>query len=219
MSFQLFCQSTRLIITIIILLFLRMMPENMQSNSHKLTKPQQGSSGISSDSSSHSGEHGQSRFAFVLDNNPHGLRTHAMRAHWQERRKRLEKDKSHHSTRRPLRAKSDSAAEELALAFRSPSTQAAPSIIHSTNAPTITSADTFPVDELQYQHGQTKNSPNLRTELVIPQGIRAQVLTGLNYALSSSRLDPFEVFPVMLTATHHKLIHHCTVLPVPDTCP
>lgn len=188
------------------------MTENIQSSSHKLTNPQQGTSGISPDSSSHTGEHGQSRFTFVLDKNQRGLRTHAMRAHWQERRKRLQRDKSPpRTTRRPLRAKPDSAAEELALAFKSPGSR---TTVHTTtNAPTIPSANTFPIDEVQYQHGQTTSNPDLGTERVIPpQGIRAQVLAGLNYALSSSRLDPFEVFPVLLTATHHKLIHHCTVL-------
>ena len=152
------------------------MTENIQSSSHKLTNPQQGSSGIPSDSSSHTGEDGQSRFTFVLDKNQRGLRTHAMRAHWQERRKRLQKDKSpHRTTRRPLRAKPDSAAEELALAFRSPGTRTtSPPVVHTTtDAPTIPSVDTFPVDELQYQHyGQTTNNPDLGTERVIPpQGI------------------------------------------------
>lgn len=173
---------------------------------------QQGSSGISSDSSSHTGEHGQSRFTFVLDNNQHALRTHAMRAHWQERRKRLQKDKSHHRPIRPLRSKSDPTAEEVALTFRSAGTRAAPIVVHTTNAPAFFYDDATAGDEVQYQlHGQETNNPNLSTELVIPQGIRAQVLSGLNHALSSSRLDPFEVFPVTLNATHHKLIHHCTV--------
>lgn len=36
-----------------------------------------------------------------------------------------------------------------------------------------------------------------------------QLLTGLNHALSSSKLDPFYMFPVALTSEHHKLIHHC----------
>jgi hypothetical protein len=194
----------------------------MQSQEVGSDNAKQRNSDISSDSSSHTGEHGQPRFAFVLDKNQPGLRTHAMRAHWQERRKRLQGDKSHHMTRRPLRAKSDSVAEELALSFRnpldskSPGTRTVPSVVHTTNAQTFPSVDTFPVAERQHQqYGQTTNSPDLGTELVIPQGIRAQVLTGLNYALSSSRLDPFEVFPVVLTTAHHKLIHHCTFSPVP----
>lgn len=42
-------------------------------------------------------------------------------------------------------------------------------------------------------------------------GVPAQLLTGLNHALASTRLDPFDVFPIRLTSQHHKLIYHCTV--------
>lgn len=47
--------------------------------------------------------------------------------------------------------------------------------------------------------GQDANQP----------GIPTQFLTGANHALASSRLDPFDVFPVRLTSEHHKLMHHC----------
>lgn len=43
-------------------------------------------------------------------------------------------------------------------------------------------------------------------------GIPTQFLTGTNHALASSRLDPFDVFPVRLTSEHHKLMHHCIFL-------
>ena len=42
-------------------------------------------------------------------------------------------------------------------------------------------------------------------------GVPAQLLTGLNHALASTRLDPFDSFPIKLTGQHHKLVHHCTV--------
>jgi hypothetical protein len=41
------------------------------------------------------------------------------------------------------------------------------------------------------------------------QGIPTQALTGLNYALAYTRLDPFDTFPVKLGPKHHKLLHHC----------
>lgn len=40
-------------------------------------------------------------------------------------------------------------------------------------------------------------------------GVRAQILAGLEHSLASTRLDPFDTFPITLTAEHHKLIHHC----------
>lgn len=42
-------------------------------------------------------------------------------------------------------------------------------------------------------------------------GVSAQLVTGLNHALASTRLDPFDSFPIRITSQHHKLIHHCTV--------
>ena len=38
--------------------------------------------------------------------------------------------------------------------------------------------------------------------------VLTQLLTRVNHALVSSRLGPFDVFPVMLTSRHHMLIHH-----------
>lgn len=39
--------------------------------------------------------------------------------------------------------------------------------------------------------------------------IAAQLLCGVSYALSSSRVDPFQTCPVHLTSQHQKLLHHC----------
>ncbi|PHH64642.1 hypothetical protein CDD82_1748 [Ophiocordyceps australis] len=39
-------------------------------------------------------------------------------------------------------------------------------------------------------------------------GVPLQLLSGLNHALSCSRLDPFDMFPVRLTPQHHQLLHH-----------
>ncbi|EFX01755.1 peroxisomal catalase [Grosmannia clavigera kw1407] len=40
------------------------------------------------------------------------------------------------------------------------------------------------------------------------RGIPTQLLTGLNHALAGCQLDPFDMFPVRLTAQHHRLLHH-----------
>jgi hypothetical protein len=42
-----------------------------------------------------------------------------------------------------------------------------------------------------------------------PLGIASQALTGMNHALATVSLDPFDTFPVNLTARHHELLHHC----------
>lgn len=44
------------------------------------------------------------------------------------------------------------------------------------------------------------------------EGIPAQALSGMNLALGSCRLDPFDKFPVKLTTQHHKLLLHCKSL-------
>ena len=44
------------------------------------------------------------------------------------------------------------------------------------------------------------------------ESIPVQVLTGVSRAMFSSRLAPFDVFPVQLTAQHHRLLHHCGYL-------
>ncbi|KAK8150711.1 hypothetical protein G3M48_009601 [Beauveria asiatica] len=49
-----------------------------------------------------------------------------------------------------------------------------------------------------------KKAPEPRKE----PGIPTQVLSGMNMALGNCRLDPFDQFPVKLTAQHHKLIMH-----------
>ncbi|KAI8713776.1 hypothetical protein NCS52_01223200 [Fusarium sp. LHS14.1] len=38
-------------------------------------------------------------------------------------------------------------------------------------------------------------------------GVPGQAMSGMNLALGSARLDPFDQFPVQLTTQHHKLLH------------
>lgn len=40
------------------------------------------------------------------------------------------------------------------------------------------------------------------------EGIPAQALSGMNIALGSGHLDPFDRFPIRLTSKHHRLLHH-----------
>ncbi|RMJ15815.1 hypothetical protein CDV36_004514 [Fusarium kuroshium] len=39
-------------------------------------------------------------------------------------------------------------------------------------------------------------------------GLPGQAMSGMNLALGSARLDPFDQFPVQLTTQHHRLLHH-----------
>ncbi|KAF4957964.1 hypothetical protein FGADI_2793 [Fusarium gaditjirri] len=40
------------------------------------------------------------------------------------------------------------------------------------------------------------------------EGIPSQILSGMNLAMGSSRLDPFDQLPMKLSVIHHKLLHH-----------
>jgi len=72
---------------------------------------------------------------------------------------------------------------------------------------------------IQFQFNTTNtlaaNQPMTLGEALstFPGGIPTQILTGVNRALACSQLDPFDKFPVKLTAQHHKLLHHCMYHP------
>jgi hypothetical protein len=51
---------------------------------------------------------------------------------------------------------------------------------------------------------ETRDLGQSNTSRDDPPGVPAQVLTRVNHALASSRLDPFEMFPVQLTSQYHK---------------
>lgn len=165
-----------------------------------------------SSSSSVVDDNGHSRFTFVTEKNQPGARTHAMRAHWQERRRRnlSQGGRVHDRTRRPLRSKpkasgSGSASQDENLQSTAGGTPTQVSM-HVQDPGFY--MNPFGVAEQQYSPKEKDPMSYITPGLL--QGIPAQFLTGVNFALSSSRLDPFDVFPVTLTTEHHKLIHHCT---------
>lgn len=132
-------------------------------------------------------------FAFVTDQSPHDVRSHAMREHWKQRRRR--KSLQHRASQQwsqPILAKSDSVAQ--------------------VSAPTPAVSPTKTTDSKAcngYIQNDVINHSHERRVSNILDGIPAQVLSGMNLALGSSRLDPFDKFPIKLTAQHHKLLHHC----------
>lgn len=155
--------------------------------------PQRHGSGSSSSSCSMS-QNEDSRFTFVLDHDQAGIRNHAMRAHWNERRRTRMEKKHQQTNRRQL---------PIIAAKERPSSQQS----GSPSRP-------IEVDTTEEQSQQTVNTTPTGMEQARMLGVPGQFLTGVNHALASTRLDPFDSFPIRLTIQHHKLIHHCTVYQV-----
>lgn len=150
-------------------------------------EPQRHGSGSLSSACSMS-QNEDSRFTFVLDHDQAGVRNHAMRAHWNERRRARMEKKHQQTNRRQL---------PIIAAKRKPSTEQSGS-------------PSRPI-EVDTTEEQTVNTTPAEIEQPRMLGVPGQFLTGVNHALSSTRLDPFDSFPIRLTIQHHKLIHHCTV--------
>lgn len=142
-------------------------------------------------------------YAFVTGDNSREGRSHAIRAHWRQRRQRLELQRRQREEQgqRPLRA-------ILSAPSNPSSNDEGPRISLSPEAllPFQQGFGGGAVDENVRDSPMVMNEPPAQ----ILDGIPAQVLSGMNLALGSSRLDPFDRFPVQLTSQHHKLFHHCT---------
>ncbi|KAE8356982.1 hypothetical protein BDV28DRAFT_126013 [Aspergillus coremiiformis] len=143
-------------------------------------------------------EDGGTRFAFVTDGNLASARSHAMREHWRQRQHRKQKPED----RRPQR--------KILPHIRSvEGSKPRPDRVSGSVVKHHNTEDVY----LLHQHSWTRIKTN-RTDYGNEQreveslDLPAQALTGLNQALASSRLDPFEMFPVQLTSKHHKLLHH-----------
>lgn len=131
---------------------------------------------------------GASRFTFVFDSHQPGTRSHAMRAHWSERHRARQEKKRRQASRISLPT----------LAAKRESVSQSDQSESSSASFELSAANWFA------SPGQTASG------CMTPLGIPLQLFTGFNHALSTSRLDPFDAFPIKLTVEHHKLIHHCT---------
>ncbi|KAG8413953.1 hypothetical protein J3458_011610 [Metarhizium acridum] len=138
-------------------------------------------------------------FTFVTSQGQDGVRSHAMREYWKQRRRKLSEKKAKeaghepHLPIRPRQKESGHVAGVASLRSRSQSSSTSPS---NSSPPS-----------------STKRSPSgpasKATQPSVAFGsIQSQALSGMNRALESSRLDPFDKFPVKLTAQHHRLLHH-----------
>ncbi|KAI0453622.1 tachykinin family protein [Xylaria acuta] len=143
-------------------------------------------------------------YTFVAGDNSREGRSHAIRAHWRQRRQRIEiqRREREEQEQRPLRTilpdvggpPTDDEASQIPLVSE-------PQLYFPTN----------PDDDAADSHDEDpRDSPVLPDEIPsgILEGIPAQALSGMNVALGSSRLDPFDRFPVQLTSKHHRLLHH-----------
>ncbi|KAF5716024.1 hypothetical protein FGLOB1_2801 [Fusarium globosum] len=129
----------------------------------------------------------QKKFAFVEhESNKRELRSHAMREHWKNRRQTMNEEKQ----KRQKRTQHTLLPTPTTQSTMSDENSESSSSVLNTNA--SSDAALVPKSELQ-------------SDL---EGIPHQILSGVNLALGSSRLDPFEQLPMKLSVTHHKLLHH-----------
>ncbi|CVK98224.1 uncharacterized protein FMAN_12275 [Fusarium mangiferae] len=129
----------------------------------------------------------QKKFAFVEhESNKRELRSHAMREHWKNRRQTMNEEKQ----KRQKRTQHTLLPTPTTQSTISDENSESSSSVLNTNA--SSDAALVPKSELQ-------------SDL---EGIPHQILSGVNLALGSSRLDPFEQLPMKLSVTHHKLLHH-----------
>ncbi|KAI1055800.1 hypothetical protein LB506_009224 [Fusarium annulatum] len=129
----------------------------------------------------------QKKFAFVEhESNKRELRSHAMREHWKNRRQTMNEEKQ----KRQKRTQHTLLPTPTMQSTMSDENSESSSSALNTNA--SSDAALVPKSELQ-------------SDL---EGVPHQILSGVNLALGSSRLDPFEQLPMKLSVTHHKLLHH-----------
>ncbi|GMG04757.1 unnamed protein product [Aspergillus oryzae var. brunneus] len=157
-----------------------MSPRNQKSSpSHSGRSP----------SHSSGAEDGGSRFAFVTEGTLAEARSHAMREHWRQRQRRKQKSEDHRTQRK-------------ILPHRSPVEDSKPKP-NGASEPVVeyhSTEDVFLLHQPSPTRIKTRYSDygedNIKAQY---PGVPEQALTGLNHALASSRLDPFEMFPVQLT--------------------
>jgi hypothetical protein len=144
-------------------------------------------------------EDSRPRFAFVTETSQSNARSHAMREHWRQRHSRNNSTKTRRVQPKLLpnissAADRDTKPHGVLTHARSSRSRGSPS---SGRQCSDTSSN------------ETDQERDDRIELL---GVPSQLLSGVGRALSSSRLDPFQTFPVQLTSQHHKLLHHCMYL-------
>ncbi|KAJ5716018.1 uncharacterized protein N7483_013199 [Penicillium malachiteum] len=133
-----------------------------------------------------SGSNGAAQFMFVTEETQSEARSQAMREHWKRRHRRNQESKASHGKR--------------------PSRSLLPRLKEGHGEASSTSGTSSPSS---FQRtGGTTGSDNNQQSRENQQGIPAQLLCGMNFALANSKTDPFQTCPVHLTTQHQKLLHH-----------
>ncbi|KAI0525963.1 tachykinin family protein [Xylaria bambusicola] len=135
-------------------------------------------------------------YTFVTENNSGEGRSHAIRAHWRQRRQRIEMQ------RREREAQEQRPPRQILPGPRNSSESSRMSPMPPTSDSHPPLHEHFGADR---ENSTSGSSGHLTSTL---EGIPAQALSRMNIALGSSRWDPFDRFPVQLTTRHHRLLHH-----------
>lgn len=139
------------------------------------------------------------RFAFVTETSQSNARSHAMREHWRQRHSRNNSTK----TRR---------FQPKLLPNISSAADRGPKLHEVSTHPRSSRSRGSPSSGQQCSETSSNETDQEHDDRIERIGVPSQLLSGVGRALSSSRLDPFQTFPVQLTSQHHKLLHHCMYL-------
>ncbi|KAL1989037.1 hypothetical protein VTN96DRAFT_5800 [Rasamsonia emersonii] len=157
---------------------------------------------------------GARTFTFVTQQDDSRARSHAMRESWRKRKqqKLLQQSQSRSlpSSRRLVPKPAAAAATEQQEDVSRTHTVSDPSTVSTTaddhQSQALTPMQWSADESATASHGDSSHPDEHRQQ---PLGVAAQALTGMNHALAAVSLDPFDTFPVRLTARHHELLHHC----------
>ncbi|KAJ8131730.1 hypothetical protein O1611_g1896 [Lasiodiplodia mahajangana] len=143
-------------------------------------------------------------YIFVTGDNTRDGRSHAIRAHWRQRRQRTERQ------RREREEQEQRPPRTIMPGPGGPLNEGGPSRIQSLPGPQPHIHEVSDEDVADSPDDSPGGSPAPAGDIpaAILEGIPGQALSGMNLALGSSRLDPFDRFPVRFTSKHHRLLHH-----------
>ncbi|TGJ84174.1 hypothetical protein E0Z10_g4606 [Xylaria hypoxylon] len=143
-------------------------------------------------------------YTFVTEDNSREGRSHAIRAHWRQRRHRMEmqrREREEQEQRPPRAILPDivSSSDDAGPSQIPPISESQLHFRENLDEEVADSSDENPIDP---------PVPSSEIPSGMLEGIPAQALSKMNIALGTSRLDPFDRFPVQLTSKHHRLLHH-----------
>ncbi|UNI19494.1 hypothetical protein JDV02_005676 [Purpureocillium takamizusanense] len=160
-------------------------------------------------------------YVFVSGQDPKSMRSHAMREHWKQRRVSLETSKQksaaalshrqilpkHRSSRK--RGAADATSSPNPVVVEEPPAASSDSDAVSGGSPsTVKHEATSKAVERSEGSSSRSSRRELSEEAFTVDGVPMQIYAAMDRALMGARFDPFDTFPVQLTAQHHKLLHH-----------